>query len=134
MNSSVTRYSLLAGAAYFVCMALAHYFSFKVPVLFVYYDVPFYAYQDRIISFAVVAYVCLFYSAASHRVVVPAALLTLATTVVGLGALNVSTALGQVLAGRTTGAYWAQTAMIAGYLAWLLFWYYRDGRRQPRPV
>ncbi len=45
-------------------MAVAHFFEIKVPILFVYYDTPYYAYQDKIISFAVVAYICLFASAA----------------------------------------------------------------------
>jgi hypothetical protein len=61
MNSKPTKYAFLAGVAYFCCMAFAHFFGVKVPVLFVYYDTPFYAYQDKIISFAVCAYIALFY-------------------------------------------------------------------------
>jgi hypothetical protein len=57
MNSKPTKYAFLIGVAYFCCMAVAHFFSIKVPVLFVYYNTPFHAYQDKIISFAVCAYV-----------------------------------------------------------------------------
>jgi len=71
MNSPPLKYGLLAGMVYFCCMAVAHYFGIKQPLLFVYYDTPFYAYQDKIISFAVVSYIALFYSAAQHRAVVP---------------------------------------------------------------
>ena len=53
----------LANVIYFILMALAHFFSVKVPVLFIYYDVPYHAYQDRIISFAVCAYVIFFIQA-----------------------------------------------------------------------
>ncbi len=60
MNSTLTRAALLAGVAYFCCMALAHFFGLKWPLLFVYYDTPFFAYQDKIISFAVTAYIGLF--------------------------------------------------------------------------
>ena len=74
MNSTLLRYTLLAGVVYFCCMAAAHYFGIKQPLLFVYYDTPFYAYQDKIIAFAVVAYIALFYTAAQHRAAVPAAL------------------------------------------------------------
>ena len=35
MNSQLTKYAFLAGAAYFCCMATAHFFSIKVPILFV---------------------------------------------------------------------------------------------------
>ena len=67
MNSKLTQYAFLSGAAYFVFMAIAHFLSIKVPVLFIYFDTPFYAYQDKIISFAVCAYIALFYSASQYR-------------------------------------------------------------------
>lgn len=101
-------------------MAVAHFFGLKYPLVFVYYDVPFHAYQDKIISFAVVAYICLFYTAATIRAAVPAALVALAVTVLGL-----SDALQSVLAGRPTTVYWAQTGLIAGYLAWLVVFHLR---------
>lgn len=126
MSSRILNASLWAGVAYFCCMAVAHFFGLKWPLLFVYYDVPFHAYQDKIISFAVVAYVCLFASAARERAVVPAALLALAVTVLGLSAVNVSDALASVLSGRSTRAYWLQTGLIAGYLVWLVALYRRS--------
>jgi hypothetical protein len=121
-------YSLWAGVAYFCCMAVAHFFGLKYPLLFVYYDVPFHAYQDKIISFAVVAYVCLFATAARHRVAVPAALVALGVTVAGLAAVNLSGDLAAVLDGRSTTAYWLQTGLIAGYLAWLVALYLRGSK------
>lgn len=114
------RLALWAGVAYFCCMAVAHFFGLKYPLLFVYYDVPFYAYQDKIISFAVVAYACLFATAALHRSAVPAALVALGVTVLGLSAVNASEALGSVLDGRSTLVYWLQTGVIAAYFALLL--------------
>jgi len=114
------RLALWAGVAYFCCMAVAHFFGLKYPLLFIYYDVPFYAYQDKIISFAVVAYVCLFATAALHRSAVPAALVALGVTVLGLSAVNASEALGSVLDGRSTLVYWLQTGLIAAYFALLL--------------
>lgn len=126
MNTKILGYSLWAGVAYFCCMAVAHFFGLKYPLLFVYYDVPFYAYQDKIISFALVAYVCLFASAALQRSVVPAALIALAVTVFGLSAVNVSGALASVLAGRPTTGYWLQTGLFAVYLAWLVVFHLRS--------
>ncbi|MFM9035352.1 MAG: hypothetical protein ACKOQ4_13905 [Mycobacterium sp.] len=123
------RIGLWAGVAYFCCMAVAHFYGLKYPLLFVYYDVPFYAYQDKIISFAVVAYVCLFVNAALNRSAVPFALIALGVTVLGLSAVNVSAALAAVLDGRSTGVYWLQTALIAAYLVGLLVLYAADGRR-----
>jgi hypothetical protein len=128
VNATILKYSLWCGVAYFCCMAVAHFFGLKYPLLFVYYDVPYHAYQDKIISFAVVAYVCLFATAARQRAVVPAALVSLAVTVAGLALVNGSAALASVLDGRPTTAYWIQTGLIAGYLAWLLVFYLRSAR------
>jgi hypothetical protein len=128
MNNSdpppvLLRLALWGGAAYFCCMAVAHFFGLKYPLLFVYYDVPFYAYQDRIISFAVVAYICLFVNAALHRSAVPAAIVALGVTVLGLSAVNLSDALGMVLHGRSTVVYWMQTGLIATYFFFVVALY-----------
>ena len=129
MNSQLTKYAFLSGAVYFSCMAVAHFFSFKVPVLFVYYDTPFHAYQDKIISFAVCAYIALFYSASQHRAVALNAIIVLAITVLGLSAVNSSNALASVLQeGQSTVPYWLQTGAIAIYLTVLLILYIRDGK------
>lgn len=129
MNSQLTRYAFLSGALYFCCMAIAHYFSIKVPFLFVYYDTPFYAYQDKIISFAVCAYIALFYSASQNRSVALNAIIVLAITVFGLSSVNLSAALASVLQeGQSTTPYWLQTAAIAFYLAALIALYIKDGK------
>ena len=127
MNSQLTRYAFLAGAAYFCCMAIAHFFSLKVPVLFVYYDTPYYAYQDKIIAFAVCAYIALFYSASRYRPVALNAIVVLAITVLGLCAVNLSSALATVLQeGQSTAPYWLQTGAIGVYLLVLIVLYVKD--------
>lgn len=129
-NSPLTRAAFLAGCAYFVCMALAHFFGLKWPLLFIYYDTPFYAYQDKIISFAVTAYIALFWLASRSRDAVPAALLVLALTVLGLASVNFSSALDSVLEpGQGTVTYWAQTLLIALYWSALFTLWRRDGAR-----
>ena len=129
MNSQLTKYAFLSGAAYFCCMATAHFFSIKVPILFVYYDTSFYAYQDKIISFAVCAYVALFYSASQYRPVALNAIIVLTITVAGLSFVNVSSDLSSVLQeGQSTIPYWLQTGAIAGYLIILLVLYIKDGK------
>jgi hypothetical protein len=129
MNSQLTKIAFLFGAAYFCCMATAHFFSIKVPILFVYYDTPFYAYQDRIISFAVFAYIALFYSASQHRAIALNAIIVLAITVTGLAFVNTSSDLSSVLQeGQSTLPYWLQTGAIAGYLVLLLVLYIKDSK------
>ena len=126
INDTILKYSLLTCAAYFVCMSMAHFFGIKLPILFIYYDVPFYEYQDKIISFAVISYVMLFYGAFQNRAFAPHATLSLLTTVLGLSFINSSDALNTLIEGADTTAYWAQTAMIAVLVIWLSFFYFRS--------
>ena len=116
---------LLAGTAYFIAMATAHFFGWKYPLLFIYYDTPYYEYQDKIISFCAFTYACLFYAASQNSETVSAALLSLLGTVLGLSYVNESTALAKVLNGGPTTAYWLQTGLIAIYLTILSALYFR---------
>lgn len=133
-SSAVLRLALWAGVVYFCCMAAAHFFGLKYPLLFVYYDVPFHAYQDKIIAFAVIAYACLFANAAVHRSGVPAALVALGVTVLGLSAVNMSDSLRSLLDGRSTLAYWIQTGLIASYFTVLLSLYAVGERSSQDPT
>ena len=99
---------------FFLCMGAAHFFGLKVPLLFIYYDNLFYAYQDRIISFTLVTYALLFLAASRHRVVVPYALVSVWVTVAGLAYINQSAELAASLEGQGTGIYWLETAALGG--------------------
>ena len=104
---------LYANVAYFFAMSVAHWVGFKVPVLFIYYDVPFYAYQDKIISFCAATYALLNFAAVCNHSVVPFVIASLVLTTAGLSAINASDDLQQALPHQApTTAYWMQTAMI----------------------
>ncbi len=60
----ILRYLLYAGAGYFSAVAIVHSLGAKVPGLFVYFNVPSYAYQDRIISFLALGWAAFFYGTA----------------------------------------------------------------------
>lgn len=127
------RSLLLACVAFFAAMGTAHFLGLKWPVLFVYWDTPFYAYQDKIISFTLITYIALFLGASRHMVMVPYALVSIWGTVIGLALVNSSAALAEVLDGRGTGIYWAIIAMFAGLAALLtvLWWRERGAFGQP---
>ena len=129
MNSKLTQYAFFAGAIYFVFMAIAHFMGIKVPVLFVYYDTPFYAYQDKIISFAVSAYIALFYGASQHREIAAYAIFVMVVTTLGLSFVNLSDDLQSVMNERqTTIPYWVQTGMIGIFTMVLALLYFKDSR------
>jgi hypothetical protein len=127
MNSKLTKLAFLLGSIYFVFMALAHFFSVKVPILFIYYNTPFYAYQDKIISFAVTAYIALFYGASQSRDVARYAILVMIITAAGLSYINISSELNALLTEQqTTMPYWIQTGMIGAYTLVLIALYLND--------
>ncbi|MFV0411408.1 MAG: hypothetical protein ACK5LJ_17435 [Paracoccus sp. (in: a-proteobacteria)] len=128
---STLRQLLLICVAFFALMGLAHFFSVKLPVLFVYWNTPFHAYQDKIISFTLITYIALFWGASRHRVMVPYALISIWGTVLGLVMVNRSNALAEVLEGRGTWAYWLITLAFAG-LAMVLSVLWWQGRSEAK--
>lgn len=129
MSEKILKIGLLAGVAYFCCMSAAHFLGFKVPLLFIYWNVPSNHYQDMIISFCAFTYAALFYAAFRHPAAVPAALVALGGTVLGLSAVNASPALATMIDGASTTAYWIQTALIAAYLALLTVLHFQTRAR-----
>jgi len=63
-QDQILTFLLYAGAVYFFGVAFVHGIGTKIPGFFVYYNVPSYAYQDRIISFLSFGWAGLFYLAA----------------------------------------------------------------------
>lgn len=131
--SPLLRTLLLCCVAFFAAMGMAHFFGLKWPVLFVYWNTPFYAYQDKIIAFTLITYIALFLGASRHLVMVPYALVSIWGTVIGLSLVNSSAALAEVLEGSGNGIYWLIIAMFAGLAGLLtaLWWRERGGAAQP---
>ncbi len=50
-SHKLLSWSLLGGAIYFFLITIAHLFGIKIPILFIYFNVPSYIYQDMIIAF-----------------------------------------------------------------------------------
>lgn len=128
MSGKLLKICLLASVGYFLCMSTAHFLGFKVPMLFIYYDVPSNHYQDMIISFCAFTYATLFFTAWRVPAAVPGALVAMGGTVLGLSAVNASPALAAMTGGASTTAYWIQTAMIGGLLALMVVLHLRSAR------
>ena len=124
--------ALKANVMYFVAMSAAHWSGWKVPILFIYYDTPYYSYQDKIISCCAATYAILNLAAVKHLSVVPYVIASLALTTTGLCAINSSNDLHSILpTGAVTKAYWLQTGVIGaltGTIA-LLYAYASTGKK-----
>jgi hypothetical protein len=135
MDARILRMSLLAGALYFGCVALAHALGFKIPGLFIYFSVPSYPYQDQIISFLAFGWASFFYVAAKDPVNNPlpvkAILVSGAVAIGGLSRINAFGDLGGLSPAIDVGHFWAQTLLLLGYLFWLIVFYRRSQACKP---
>jgi len=125
-------WSLRAGSLYFFLVSVAHAIGIKVPGLFIYFDVPSYAYQDRIIAFLSLGWSILFWVVAiepgSNRKLLHAVLLMGCTGVIGLGLINLTTDFESLKEGLQPAYYWLETAVLAVYLLVLIILSMRLGR------
>ena len=117
----VLRGSILAGAAYFLLVAVAHALAFKRPGLFIYFDVPSHRYQDGIISFLCLGWSAFFWAAAKerppHRTTTTAILAAGLAALVGLSLINGRTDFQALSPGSKVATFWLETAL--GWLYWL---------------
>jgi hypothetical protein len=125
----ILKWSLFAGGLYFLVVSIVHMLGIKVPMLFVYFNVPSQAYQDRIISFLAFGWAVFFFTAFSdpHRQLVRAILIAGAGVIAGLAAINLVTDFQAIARGIDTSVFWAQTMALFVYWLWLLV-FHRLGR------
>jgi hypothetical protein len=132
---STLKWSLLGGAVYFLMVAVAHFFALKVPFLYIYYDLPSEAYQDKIIAFTTFGWSMFFvagYSSVkrmslrSVRYIVIAG----AGAVAGLGLINLFTNFNQLYADAQPLFYWIETGALSAYLIWVAALYVIAKREQ----
>ncbi len=113
---------LLGGAIYFLLVSAAHMLGIKMPLLFVYFSVPSYAYQDRIISFLSFGWAMFLLSGVSSvkqgaLEVVRYILWAGCAGVIGLCVINFT--LGSGAASRRLLPFWVETAVFFIYLVLL---------------
>lgn len=94
-----------------------------------YWDPPFYAYQDKIISFCAALYALVFYEAMQDPVRYSSlAVKSLCIATAGLSLVNMSSDLAHVLTPKNSIVYyWVETAMIGGIACWLAYWKAKAG-------
>ena len=131
-NSTVLRWSLVAGALYFLGITIAHVLGIRIPGLYIYFDVPSYAYQDRIIASLAFGWSVFLFTAArepvKNRDLVVAILVAGAGAILGLSVVNLATDFDALGPGVQVSLFWLETLALCGYLTWLLVFYRRSRR------
>lgn len=116
---------LLAGFAYFFSMAAAHMIGWKAPGLFIYFDIPSYAYQDRIISVLAMGWSLFFLQAGLNPVRNTHTIRTLLTAgllaLIGLSVNTMTTDFALLNPAASEVYIWIQITGLFVYLLLLLF-------------
>ena len=94
MNKNIRKLKLLllSASVYFFLVATFHMIGIKIPPFFIYYNVPSYAYQDRIISFLALGWSVFLFTAflnpIKNRILIQAILIAGAGAIIGLELIN----------------------------------------------
>jgi hypothetical protein len=132
---SSLKWSLLGGAVYFIFVAFAHFFALKIPFLYIYYDLPSEAYQDKIISFTTFGWSMFFvagYSSVKRESLRSVRYIVIA----GAGAvaclcfINLFTDFSRFSADAHSFSYWVETAVLSAFLGWIAVLYVLAKREQ----
>ena len=116
---------LFSGFLYFFLMAVVHTLGIKIPGLFIYFNVPSYAYQDRIISLLTFGWSAFFLKAAinpiHNRNIIQLLIIIGAVAIAGLSRINYGTDFDQLDSQINPMVFWYETGGLFLYLLILFF-------------
>ncbi len=119
------KIALRCGSVYFLLMSVAHAIGLKVPLLFIYFNVPSTVYQDRLISALVMSWAILFWmvSIKADKQFEKLILVVSSIAIVMLSYINFSTDFSILSSDSTPTLYHIQTGALALYWFWLFMCY-----------
>jgi hypothetical protein len=130
---AILKLLLLGGAAYFLAVAIAHMIRIKIPMLFVYYDVPSYGYQDRIISFLSFGWSIFLFTASidpsKNHHFVKAILIAGLVAIFGLNVINQVTDFHALSPDIDPAVFGKEVLVLSAYEAMLIIFYFLAKRK-----
>ena len=124
---AILKWSLFSGGIYFLLISIAHLISLKIPGLYIYFSVPSYDYQDKIISFMSFGWGIFFLQAAHEPIkslkLVRAILIAGTGAITGLIIINVSSEFSVLIPDTSVTIFWIETGFLSVYLIWLIHYY-----------
>ncbi len=134
-NTAILKWLLLGGAVYFLAIAIVHMVRIKIPLLFVYYDLPSYGYQDRIISFLSFGWSVFLFMASTdpmkNRDAVKAILIAGLALIFGLNVINSITDFQALSPNVRPVVFWIEVLGLSIYEAALILFYFLARAEHP---
>jgi hypothetical protein len=135
MNKSTAalKWLLFVGGIYFLAISIVHMLRIKVPLLYVYYDLPSYGYQDRIISFLSFGWSVFLFTASidpvKNRAAVRAILISGLAAIFGLNVINSTTDFRVLSPDIQPSVFQIEALVLSVYVAALIFCYFLSSGR-----
>ena len=132
----ILKWSLFAGAVYFILVAAVHFSGLRIPGLYIYYDIPSMPYQDRIIGLLAFGWSMFLYSGyrlAGSGNTRPVRYILFAgiVAVICLLLINNSGEIKELASDRSRWIYMTETLFLFAYSAWLVIFYVKCRRKDP---
>ena len=122
------KWSLFGGSIYFLLVAITHFSGIKIPGLYIYFDIPSYAYQDRIIALLSFGWCMFMYSGyqlvrSGHIRPVRYILLAGILAIISLLFINNSSEISQIAPAKSRWLYMLEAILLFLYTLWLVILY-----------
>jgi len=135
-NLSILKCLLLLGSIYFFGVSVAHLFSLKIPGLFVYFNVPSYAYQDKIISFLAFGWAISlfigFIDPMTNKGIMKSFIIAGFGAIIGLLIINFSIDFNELAKNTNRNIFLIETIVLAVYLSMLTVFYFLTTHRNKK--
>ncbi len=126
-NIQILRWLLFAGGVYFFLVATFHMIGIKIPPLFIYYNVPSYTYQDKIISFMAFGWSVFLFTAflnpIKNKMLIQAILVAGVGAIIGLEIINTYTDFESISNPINSTIFRLETLGLTAYLVLLTIFY-----------
>jgi hypothetical protein len=123
----ILKWSLFLGGVYFILISIVHIFGIKIPGLYIYFNLPSYAYQDKIVSFLAIGWGIFFIQVSRNPTkyidLVKSILFAGLAAISGLIFINLSTNFDDLSQNLNVLYYWIQLFILCLYLLWLFIFY-----------
>ena len=114
---------------YFFGVGIAHIAGIKIPLLYIYFSIPSYGYQDKIISFLSIGWAIFFLTAFINPVknmhAIKSVLIAGCCAIIGLGIINLSTDFRGLAPSSNIFVFWIELLVLSFYLIWLCIFFWR---------
>ena len=135
---AVLKILLFSGFTYFFSLSIAHMAGWKVPALFIYFEIPSYTYQDKIISVLAMGWALFYLQAAfnpqGQRTIIQVLLTSGGLALIGLAVMTLQTDFKNLNPAMSESFIWYQIITLALYFIALFTAYKKTSRKRKRKI